>query len=78
MKEDAIITELLSTYYVLDVTGAEALRNIAEDLAAGHFRENISEWGCTPLEFVHIFMNLVMTMERERMIFRSALEYYAS
>lgn len=76
MKLDDITNELLAAYYVLDVTGVEALKTISEELAAGQFAENIQDWGITPLEFVYAVINTAQAMEHAGMLFKPALKYY--
>lgn len=42
------ISEILyENYYTLGVTGADAIVNIYDEIDAGHFDEQVKEWGIT-------------------------------
>ena len=45
-----IIDILEENYYVLGVSGADAIVNIYDEIEAGYFNEQVKEWGITTEE----------------------------
>ncbi len=56
------ISEILyENYYTLGVTGADAIVNIYDEIDAGHFADQIVEWGIT----IHdLYMAVAMMRKR--------------